>query len=159
MKNSPRAMARRPTKPDVAPATTLGPLRMIFEAASRYPSKVALVQADVNESESDAVADGADAFLSCLLHSADLLFRVGPARLTQVKSGRRATVTGVNGQRTFSDGTRTVNVHFIEGSPHAQGFMMAWLPRERLLVDRNALAAPDEVRLTNLQSQLAAATA
>ncbi|MCC2634072.1 MAG: smc [Ramlibacter sp.] len=29
--------------------------------------------------------------------------------------------------------------------------------RERLLVDRNALAAPDEVRLTNLQSQLAAA--
>jgi chromosome segregation protein len=29
--------------------------------------------------------------------------------------------------------------------------------RERLLADRNALAAPDEVRLTNLQSQLAAA--
>lgn len=54
------------------------------------------------------------------------------------QSGRRATVTGVNGQRTFSDGTRTVNVHFIEGSPHAQGFMMAWLPRERLLVEADA---------------------
>jgi ATP-binding cassette subfamily B protein len=35
-------MARSPTKPDVEPATTLGPLRMIFRAAARYPSKVTL---------------------------------------------------------------------------------------------------------------------
>src|SRR6478736_4825404 len=35
-------MARRPTKPDVEPAATLGPLRMIFAAAARYPSKVTL---------------------------------------------------------------------------------------------------------------------
>jgi ATP-binding cassette subfamily B protein len=35
-------MARRPTKPDVEPAATLGPLRMIFRAAARYPAKVAL---------------------------------------------------------------------------------------------------------------------
>ena len=54
------------------------------------------------------------------------------------QSGRRASFTGVNGQRTFSDGTRTVQVHFIEDSPHAQGFMMAWLPRERLLVQADA---------------------
>jgi glyoxylase-like metal-dependent hydrolase (beta-lactamase superfamily II) len=62
------------------------------------------------------------------------------------QSGRRATITGVNGQRTFSDGTRTVNVHFIEDSPHAQGFMMAWLPRERLLVEADAFTpgAPNQ---------------
>ena len=54
------------------------------------------------------------------------------------QSGRRATVTGVDGRRTFSDATRTVDIHFIEGSPHAQGFMMAWLPRERLLVEADA---------------------
>ena len=35
-------MARRPSKPAVEPAPTLGPLRMIFAAAARYPSKVAL---------------------------------------------------------------------------------------------------------------------
>ena len=34
-------MARRPTKPDVQPATTLGPLRMIFTAAARYHELVA----------------------------------------------------------------------------------------------------------------------
>ncbi|HYD24899.1 MAG TPA: ABC transporter transmembrane domain-containing protein [Croceibacterium sp.] len=35
-------MARRPTKPHVEPAATLGPLRMIFAAAARYPAKVML---------------------------------------------------------------------------------------------------------------------
>src|SRR6187551_138831 len=35
-------MARRPTKPDAEPASTLGPLRMIFDAAARYPGKVVL---------------------------------------------------------------------------------------------------------------------
>ena len=35
-------MARSPAKPDVQPASTLGPLRMIFGAAARYPGKAAL---------------------------------------------------------------------------------------------------------------------
>ena len=35
-------MARPPTRPDVAPAASLGPLGMIFAAAKRYPGKVAL---------------------------------------------------------------------------------------------------------------------
>jgi glyoxylase-like metal-dependent hydrolase (beta-lactamase superfamily II) len=54
------------------------------------------------------------------------------------RSGRRAAFEGVSGQRVFSDGAREVHVHFIEGSQHAQGFMMAWLPRERLLVQADA---------------------
>ncbi|HSV48200.1 MAG TPA: MBL fold metallo-hydrolase [Ramlibacter sp.] len=54
------------------------------------------------------------------------------------RSGRKATVTGVSGQRNFADALRTVEVHFIEDSPHAQGFMMVWLPRERLLVQADA---------------------
>jgi ATP-binding cassette subfamily B protein len=35
-------MARSPSRPSVEPATSLGPLRMIFSAAARYPAKVAL---------------------------------------------------------------------------------------------------------------------
>lgn len=54
------------------------------------------------------------------------------------RSGRKAVVTGVNGQRSFSDGTRTVQVFMIEDSVHAQGFMMVWLPRERLLIEADA---------------------
>ncbi len=61
------------------------------------------------------------------------------------QSGRRPAFVGVNGQRTFSDGTRTVQVHFIQDSIHAQGFLMAWLPNERLLVEADAYtpAAPN----------------
>jgi glyoxylase-like metal-dependent hydrolase (beta-lactamase superfamily II) len=61
---------------------------------------------------------------------------IRPDALAQ--SGRRVAFTGVNGTRSFSDGSRTVVVHFIEGSPHAQGFMLAWLPRERLLIEADA---------------------
>lgn len=54
------------------------------------------------------------------------------------QSGRRATFLGVPGHRRFADATREAHVHFIEGSPHAQGFMLVWLPRERLLVQADA---------------------
>ncbi len=53
-------------------------------------------------------------------------------------SGRKAVVTGVARERVFSDGERTVHVHMIDDSVHARGFMMVWLPRERLLVEADA---------------------
>ena len=54
------------------------------------------------------------------------------------RSGRPARVEGVSGRRVFTDGQRTVEVHSIDGSVHAQGFLMVWLPRERLLVEADA---------------------
>jgi glyoxylase-like metal-dependent hydrolase (beta-lactamase superfamily II) len=60
------------------------------------------------------------------------------------KSGRQARVEGVEGRRIFDDGRRVVEVHSIDGSVHAQGFVMVWMPRERLLVQADAFtpAAP-----------------
>ena len=60
------------------------------------------------------------------------------------KSGRRATVIGVDGKRVFTDGARTVEVYAIEGSVHAQGFLMVYLPKEKLLIEADAYtpAAP-----------------
>jgi glyoxylase-like metal-dependent hydrolase (beta-lactamase superfamily II) len=54
------------------------------------------------------------------------------------RSGRKATVTGVSGKRSFTDGERVVEVYYIEGSVHAQGFMMVYLPREKLLIEADA---------------------
>ena len=34
-------MARRPLRPQVEPAATLGPLRLIWRAAARYPRYIA----------------------------------------------------------------------------------------------------------------------
>ena len=54
------------------------------------------------------------------------------------RSGKKAVFSSVNGQRSFSDGARTLEIFMIEESVHAQGFMMAWLPRERLLIEADA---------------------
>ena len=61
------------------------------------------------------------------------------------RSGRKATVISVDGQRTFTDGERVLQVAMIQDSVHAQGFLMVWLPRERLLVEADAYtpAAPN----------------
>ena len=54
------------------------------------------------------------------------------------KSGRKPVITGVNGKRVFTDGARTVEVYYIEGSLHAQGFMMVYLPKEKILIEADA---------------------
>jgi glyoxylase-like metal-dependent hydrolase (beta-lactamase superfamily II) len=60
-------------------------------------------------------------------------------------SGKKAVVTGVNGKRTFTDGDRVAEVYYIEGSVHAQGFMMVYLPKEKILIEADAYtpAAPN----------------
>ena len=54
------------------------------------------------------------------------------------RSGRKAILTGVNGKRVFTDGERVVEVYYIDGSLHAQGFMMVYLPREKILIEADA---------------------
>ena len=54
------------------------------------------------------------------------------------KSGKRAVVSGVDGKRVFTDGKRTVEVYHIDGSVHAAGFNMVYLPAEKLLVEADA---------------------
>lgn len=61
---------------------------------------------------------------------------IRPDRLAA--SGRRADITGVAGQAVLGDATRRIEVHEIQGSVHAQGFLMVYLPREKLLVEADA---------------------
>ena len=53
-------------------------------------------------------------------------------------SGKKAVVTGVSGKRSFTDGVRVVDVYYIEGSVHANGFLMVHLPKEKLLIEADA---------------------
>ena len=54
------------------------------------------------------------------------------------RSGKKAVVTGVTSKRTFTDGDRVVEVYYIDGSVHAQGFMMVYLPKEKMLIEADA---------------------
>lgn len=59
--------------------------------------------------------------------------RIAPDALA--KSGRKAKVTGVKDKLVVSDGKRTVELHQIKDNDHADTFLMAWLPAEKLLIE------------------------
>lgn len=62
--------------------------------------------------------------------------RVAPDRLAQ--SGRKPSIVAAGEKTVLRDSLRTVEVHEMQGSVHAQGFMMVWLPAEKLLIQADA---------------------
>jgi glyoxylase-like metal-dependent hydrolase (beta-lactamase superfamily II) len=51
------------------------------------------------------------------------------------KAGKKAVVEGFAGdKRVFTDGTRTFEIHVIKGLPHADGLVVGYLPKERILI-------------------------
>jgi glyoxylase-like metal-dependent hydrolase (beta-lactamase superfamily II) len=62
---------------------------------------------------------------------------VRPDRMAQ--AGARPRLQAVIGDRgTLSDGTRTIELHKIAGGPHSDTMLMAYLPKERLLIEADA---------------------
>jgi glyoxylase-like metal-dependent hydrolase (beta-lactamase superfamily II) len=61
------------------------------------------------------------------------------------QSGKKATVEGMQDKRVLSDGTRTVELYLIKGTVHDDGLIMAYLPKEKLLVEADVFtpAAPN----------------
>jgi glyoxylase-like metal-dependent hydrolase (beta-lactamase superfamily II) len=68
---------------------------------------------------------------------------VQPDKLAQ--SGKKATVEGMHDKRVLTDGTRTVELYLIQGTVHDDGIIMAYLPKEKLLVEADVYtpAAPN----------------
>ncbi|MBI3076516.1 MAG: MBL fold metallo-hydrolase [Deltaproteobacteria bacterium] len=61
---------------------------------------------------------------------------VSPDRLA--RSGRKATFETLNDRLVLTDGTRAVEIHHVRGNIHNDGLIMAYLPRERLLIEADA---------------------
>ena len=58
---------------------------------------------------------------------------VRPDKLAQ--SGKKAVVEGFKEKHVMSDGTRTIELHLIQGSNHDEGLIMAYLPKEQMLIE------------------------
>jgi glyoxylase-like metal-dependent hydrolase (beta-lactamase superfamily II) len=51
------------------------------------------------------------------------------------KAGKKPVIEGFTGdKRVFQDSTRTFEVHLIKGLPHADGIVIGYLPKEKILV-------------------------
>lgn len=48
----------------------------------------------------------------------------------------------VTDKRVFTDGSRALELYAIEGSAHNEGFLMAYLPKEKILVEVDAFTPP-----------------
>jgi glyoxylase-like metal-dependent hydrolase (beta-lactamase superfamily II) len=51
-------------------------------------------------------------------------------------------VEGVATKRVLTDSVRTVEIHHVRGSPHAQTLLMVYLPAEKLLIEADAYNPP-----------------
>jgi glyoxylase-like metal-dependent hydrolase (beta-lactamase superfamily II) len=58
---------------------------------------------------------------------------IQPDKLAQ--SGKKPIVEGMPDNRVLSDGTRSVELYRTQGNTHADGLIMAYLPKEKLLVE------------------------
>jgi glyoxylase-like metal-dependent hydrolase (beta-lactamase superfamily II) len=51
------------------------------------------------------------------------------------KSGKKLKIEGFKGDKhVFQDATRTLEIHVIKGLPHADGIVVGWLPKEKILI-------------------------
>jgi len=53
----------------------------------------------------------------------------------QWREKKKAKILAVGAKHVMSDSARTVELHHIQGNPHNTAIIMAWLPKEKLLVE------------------------
>ena len=53
-------------------------------------------------------------------------------------SGRKPTIVPAGEKTVLRDALRPIEIHELTGSIHAQGFLMVWLPNEKLLIEADA---------------------
>jgi hypothetical protein len=110
-------------------ASHLSPLR-IFGYLLILAAGILGIAAVVNEGITIVTPQVNKAFLDRALSAPRTL--VGDALS---KSGKKPIVEGFAGdKRVFSDATRTVEIHVIKGLPHADGLVVGYLPKEKILI-------------------------
>jgi glyoxylase-like metal-dependent hydrolase (beta-lactamase superfamily II) len=58
------------------------------------------------------------------------------------RSGRKPAIEAVDSKRVWSDGTRSLEVHRLEGSSHADTMLIAYVPKEKLLIEADVFNPP-----------------
>lgn len=53
-------------------------------------------------------------------------------------SGRKPVFMGVETRAVLNDAARPIEIHELQGSLHARGLLVVWLPREQLLIEADA---------------------
>jgi glyoxylase-like metal-dependent hydrolase (beta-lactamase superfamily II) len=65
---------------------------------------------------------------------------LNPDRLAREK--KKAKFAAVGARHVLTDGTRSVELHHIQGNPHNEGILMAYLPKEKILIEVDVYSPP-----------------
>ncbi len=120
---------------------------VIAEARRLVPSKP--IRAVINSHHHFDHAGGLRAFaaegIAVITHESNRAFfetaLVAPATMTpdrQQAARRKVAVEGVRDKRVLTDGARAVEIHHMAGNTHADGLLLVYLPKERLLIQADA---------------------
>jgi len=60
----------------------------------------------------------------------------------QSRERKKAKILATGAKHVLSDGTRTLEIHHIQDNPHNSGIVMAYLPKEKLLVEVDVYTPP-----------------
>jgi glyoxylase-like metal-dependent hydrolase (beta-lactamase superfamily II) len=71
---------------------------------------------------------------------------LNPDRLAQ--SQKKATLETVGDKKVLTDGSRTLELHLIKGNPHNDGILMAFLPKEKILIEVDVFTPANPVPAT-----------
>jgi glyoxylase-like metal-dependent hydrolase (beta-lactamase superfamily II) len=63
-------------------------------------------------------------------------FQLNPDRLA--RTSRTPVIETVGDRRVLNDAVRTLELHLVRGNLHSEGLLMAYLPRERLILQADA---------------------
>ena len=137
-----------------APQNEARSLALLAEIKKLYPNKplTEVVNTHHHFDHSGGLRTFVDAGATIITHESNKAFleqslaaprTVQPDKLAQ--SGKKATVEGMQDKRVLSDATRVVELHPIQGTIHDDGIIMAYLPKEKILVEADVYipAAPN----------------
>lgn len=130
-----------------APSSEARAVEIIESAKKLFPTKP--IRYVVNTHSHTDHSDGLRAFVAegatIITHEINKAYleqvinrphTLNPDRLSAAP--RKAIIETMADKRVLSDGSRTLELHLVKGNPHSDGLLMAYLPKERILVEADA---------------------
>ena len=134
-----------------APQTEERSLAVIAEVKKLVPNKPIkyLVNTHHHFDHSGGIRTFAAEGATIITHQINRSFYLGASRSARVlapdtlsKTKKPMSIVTMGDKRVLTDGSRVMELHHIKGNAHNDGILMAYLPKEKLLIEADVFTPP-----------------